>query len=258
MASSIIPGLFLVFLRAASSKNANLVAQEKTDERWSNKNAVIRHRQGTRRVTVYNVIVGAFLFHFELMVWNLLLYVSVIVYQQHSCVRLITMSKGSHRVEERIRLVSRLVENVLKVEWILENLERYESRVAGLTFESPVFGPTQGAFKWQLVMSVRDACSSSLALQLHPSSLKRPRIEYRYGIANTNGDLEFENHGQMNFGLDAPQQHPSILFSWARLMEMKQNLFVKDQLRIECQITMLDCENVVDWTRVGGCITKMF
>jgi hypothetical protein len=151
------------------------------------------------------------------------------------------MSEGSHRVEEKIRLVSRLVENVLKVEWILENLERYESRIAGLTFESPVF--SQGGFKWQLVMNVRDACSSSLALQLQSATQRRPHVEYRYGIANTNGDLEFEDRGQMNFGLDGPQQRPTILFSWARVMEMKQKLFIKDQLRIECQITMLDYED---------------
>jgi hypothetical protein len=47
----------------------------------------------------------------------------------------------------------------------------------------------------------------------------------------------------MNFRLDGPQQHPTILFSWARVMEMKQKLFIKDQLRIECQITMLDYED---------------
>ncbi len=34
-------------------------------------------------------------------------------------------------------------------------------------------------------------------------------------------------------------------------MEMKQKLFIKDQLRIECQIIMLDYENVTDWTHDG-------
>lgn len=157
-------------------------------------------------------------------------------------------SVGSHRVDEKIRLVSRLVENVLSIEWILENLERYESRVGGLTFESPIFGPKQLAgFKWQLVMNLRDVCSSSLSLQLHKSSVvKQPRVGYRFGIVNTNGDLEFEEHGQMNFELDIPRQHPTILFNWSRLMEMKQKLFIKDQLRIECQIIMLDYENVVE------------
>jgi hypothetical protein len=156
------------------------------------------------------------------------------------------MSEGSHRVEEKIRLVSRLVENVMSIEWILENLERYESRIGGLTFESPIFGPKKAAgFKWQLVMNLRDVCSSSLSLQLHRSSVvKQPRVDYRYGIVNTNGDLEFEDHGQMSFDeLDMPRQHPIILFSWARLMELKQKIFIKDQLRIECQVTMLDYEN---------------
>lgn len=160
---------------------------------------------------------------------------------------IIIMSVGSHRVEEKIQLVSRLVENVLSIEWILENLERYDSRIKGLTFESAIFGCKQAGFKWQLVMNLRDVCSSSLSLQLHKSSVvKQPRVEYRFGIANTNGDLEFEDHGQMNFEQDLPRQHPTILFNWSRLMEMKQKLFIKDQLRIECQIIMLDYENVTD------------
>jgi hypothetical protein len=57
------------------------------------------------------------------------------------------MSVGSHRVEEKIQLVSRLVENVLSIEWILENLERYDSRIKGLTFESAIFGCKQAGFK---------------------------------------------------------------------------------------------------------------
>lgn len=158
---------------------------------------------------------------------------------------LFIMSACSHRVVENIRFHSRLLESALSVDWTIENVERYESRVAGLTFESPVFGPKRGGFKWQLVMNPRDACSSSLSLQLHKSSpSKRASVDYRFGIVNTAGNFEFEDHGQMSLELDAPRQHPTILFSWSQIMEMKHKLFVNDCLRIQCQITTLDFETV--------------
>ena len=167
------------------------------------------------------------------------------------------MSEGSHQVVENIRLLTRLVETSLSIKWTVENVERFESRVAGLTFESPVFGPKRGGFKWQLVMNLRDACSSSLSLQLHKSSpVKRALVGYRFGIANTDGNLEFEDHGQMSFEIDSPRQHPTILFNWTQMKEMKQKLFIEDRLRIECQITTLDYENIPDWTRVTARIKQ--
>lgn len=152
---------------------------------------------------------------------------------------------GSHRVAENIHFHSRLVESALSVEWKLENVVRFESKMAGLTFESPVFGPKNGGFKWQLVMNPRDACSSSLSLHLHKSSpSKRASVDYCFGFVNTEGHLEFEDRGQMNLELDAPRQHPTILFSWTQMLEMKHKLFVNDCLRIQCQITTLDFETV--------------
>lgn len=155
------------------------------------------------------------------------------------------MSEEPHRFVESIRLVSRLVENALSIEWILENVERFESRVTGLTFESPIFGPKRGGSQWQLVMNLREICSSSLSLQLKSSVHSRACVTYRYGIVNTEENFEYEDHGQLNFELDVPRPHPTILFNWNQLMEMKKKLFVNDQLRIECQITVLDYENVI-------------
>ncbi|KAI9560704.1 hypothetical protein GHT06_011654 [Daphnia sinensis] len=155
------------------------------------------------------------------------------------------MSEEPYRFVESVRMVSRLVEKSLSSEWILENVERFESRVKGLTFESPVFGLKRGGYQWQLVMNLRDVCSSSLSLQLISSVFNRACVAYRFGIVNVDGNFEYEDHGQMNFEVDVPRQSPTILFSWNKLMEMKQKLFVNDQLRIECQITVLDYENVV-------------
>lgn len=156
----------------------------------------------------------------------------------------ILMSEGFHRVVESIGLHSRLVESVLSVEWVIENVERYESRVAGLTLESPVFGSERGGFNWQLVMNPRNACSSSLVLQLHKSSPVKPAsVDYRFGIVNMNGNLEFEDHGQINLEFIAPKQHPTILFNWAQVMDMKHKLFCGDRLRIRCTIETLNNEN---------------
>lgn len=152
------------------------------------------------------------------------------------------LSNESRQEVNKIRLVSRLVETTFSVEWALENVERYQSRVIGLTLKSPVFQSTFGGCRWQLVMNPRDFCSSSLSLQLHKSSpTKRSSVDYHFGISNVDSQRELEDRGQMTFDLDeAVVHHPTILFNWKQLMEMKSKVFVNNCLMINCQIVVLD------------------
>lgn len=152
----------------------------------------------------------------------------------------------SDRAVENIQLHSRLVENILSIEWIIENVECFESRLTGLTLESPVFSSKYGGHNWQLVMSVRSACSSSLSLQLHKSStVKRACIAYHFGIADMVGNLEFEDQGHTNFESEtSTPKYPTILFSWPQFLEVKDKLFHNGRLRILCHIDVLDCENL--------------
>ena len=142
---------------------------------------------------------------------------------------------------EKIKIRSRLVENSLQIEWIIENVQLFQDRIGGLTVESPVFGSQRGGFKWQLLLNLRDSCSSSLCLLLHKSSSScQASAIYRFGISNTDGILEYEEQASLVFDLDS---RATILFSWDQLMNKAHVMFVRDQLGIQCQFTTLDQED---------------
>ena len=72
--------------------------------------------------------------------------------------------------------------------------------------------------------------------------------QYRFGIVNNEGWLEYESAGQSVFGLkDSPGDHPTVLFSWPKLVSEKIKFLSGDRLCIRCEITTLDLDQDNFW-----------
>lgn len=165
------------------------------------------------------------------------------------------------RVVEKIQLRSRLTERILLIDWtvdeVMECLIVFAQQqsgngrltMPGLSVRSPVFGSSRdgGRHKWQLTLNLNSVCSSSLSLKLAAGS-ETVNARYIIGIADNEGRLEYERHGRMLFNAEDAEvpyeeQHPTVLFNWAQLIEKKAKLLNDDRLHIHCEITTVGQED---------------
>lgn len=146
------------------------------------------------------------------------------------------------------------MENDLMVVWEVENVEHFGPHIVGSTIESPVFSGKRSESKWQLVLNIRDVCSSSLCLRVHPSSAVRQlHVRYHFGIVNNAGDLEYECTGESRcFPMQEPSKLPTLLFDWKQIMESKSKLFSDGKLRVRCSLYVLDYVNRIESIGTGN------
>lgn len=147
---------------------------------------------------------------------------------------------------EMFRGSTTLFDSTLSIEWDIENTEHFATQVVGTTIESPIFCPKRSDLKWQLLLSIRDVCSSSLSLRVDSScEVRQLYVRYHFGIVNVAGTLErdFKGEAHISSKQESNQELPTMLFNWTQIIESKTKFFSDGRLRIRCDLCVLDYVN---------------